>query len=462
MVHFTSYPTAPGSTMEGLPLAFVLEACFLVAGNKAGVLQAHSTGEGFWPAEGDEDKLLGTGDYYFWVKSGEYVINMFSILQKLVPPLTIPTRWAGGLYRAGDAGENTVHGSGASAAVKWLDKTCIVTGATTALQASHIVPKSEREWFGVHHQLFASLVGQSVVHHLNSARNMVSLRVDLNMQGFDQGHFVFAPYRDKMVMVCVQDTAGDLAHQYHLREIRFPRERIPGCYQFTRFAWNVFKFSAPHLGEIASRVGELPSMAPPPAPVPSPPKRPHPGPSGDRHETGGEAREDEWGGTSSKEREQRGNSTGGGGGGGRSGNGAGEEDWAGGGASLGTEDWQSDPRTLDDNPVSYTLSCGPRTSLFISAETNRTMKAGSFFEQKKAMLPVLEALDETLKDKELTVDDERAGLYYGFSKVRRMELDYRAAHPQVSAVVNADVWEPEEVVAWVSEDTQDERMVTDF
>ncbi|KAJ7939958.1 hypothetical protein B0H13DRAFT_1850158 [Mycena leptocephala] len=135
-------------------------------------------------------------------------------------------------------------------------------------------------------------------------------------------------------------------------------------------------------------------------------------PSGDGHETGGEAREDEWGGSSSKEREQGGNSTGGGGGGGR------------------------------------------------SAETNRTMKAGSLFEQKKALLPVLEALDETLKDNELTVDDERAGLYYGFSKARRMELDYRAAHPQVSAVVNADVWESEEeAVAWVSEeDAQDERM----
>ncbi|KAJ7318162.1 hypothetical protein DFH08DRAFT_892874 [Mycena albidolilacea] len=90
------------------------------------------------------------------------------------------------------------------------------------------------------------------------------------------------------------------------------------------------------------------------------------------------------------------------------------------------------------------------------------MKAGSFLEQKKALLPVLEALDETLKDKELTVDDEHAGLYYGFSKTRRMELDYRAAHPQVSTVVNADVWEPEEeeAVAWVSEeDAQDERMV---
>ncbi|KAJ7318159.1 hypothetical protein DFH08DRAFT_820170 [Mycena albidolilacea] len=152
MVHFTAYLTAPESTIEGLPLAFMLEACFLVAGNKAGVLQVCSTGEGFWPAEGDEDKLLGTGDYYFWVKSAEYAINMFSILQKLVPPLTIPARWVGGLYRAGEAGEKTVHGSAASAAVKWLDKTCIVTGATTALQASHcMVPKAEGEWGGPQH-----------------------------------------------------------------------------------------------------------------------------------------------------------------------------------------------------------------------------------------------------------------------------------------------------------------------
>ncbi|KAJ6613508.1 hypothetical protein B0H10DRAFT_2048197 [Mycena sp. CBHHK59/15] len=357
MVHFTAYPTAPESTIEGLPLAFVLEACFLVVGNKAGVLQVRSTGEGLWPAEGDKDKLLGAGAYYFWVKSGDTTTREYSVctsFRNWSPPLTIPTRWAGGLYRRGDAGENTVHGSAASAAVKWLDKTCIVTGATTALQASHMVPKAEGEWFRVHQQLFTSLVGQSVVHHLTSARNMVSLRADLNMQGLDQGHFVFAPYRDKMVMVCVQDTAGDLAHQYHLRDIRFPRERIPGCYQFTRFAWNIFKFSATHLVEIASKVGELPSMAPPPPPVPSPPKRRAPSPSDDGHETGGGARENKRDRSSSKQREQGETSTGGAGGAGRCGNGEGEEDWAGGGgASLGTEDWQSGPRTLEDNPSEY-------------------------------------------------------------------------------------------------------------
>jgi hypothetical protein len=33
-----------------------------------------------------------------------------------------------------------------SVAVKFEDKACIVTGATTALQASHLVPKSETNW----------------------------------------------------------------------------------------------------------------------------------------------------------------------------------------------------------------------------------------------------------------------------------------------------------------------------
>jgi hypothetical protein len=91
-------------------------------------------------------------------------------------------------------------------------------------------------------------------------RNEVSFRADLNVQGFDAGHFVFAPFADSVAAVFVTEVAHDLAHRFHLRAVDFPARAIRG-YLFIRFAWSVINFLSPGLEEAAKTVrppGERP------------------------------------------------------------------------------------------------------------------------------------------------------------------------------------------------------------
>ncbi|KAF7343663.1 37S ribosomal protein [Mycena sanguinolenta] len=167
-----------------------------------------------------------------------------TIYASLLPPVEIFTRWLGGEAVRAPPPPNI---SDISAAVKSDDEVCIMTGAATALQASHIVPKAAAEWFFFHYRVLMGYGGDPD-EDLNSVRNQVTLRADLNGQGIDQGLFLFAPYADRVVAVFAKTMGQDLAHEYHLRAVDFPT-RIRRGYLFIRFAWNVFKFLSPFVVE---------------------------------------------------------------------------------------------------------------------------------------------------------------------------------------------------------------------
>jgi hypothetical protein len=235
---------------------------------------------------------------------------------------------------------------------------------------------------------------------LNSVRNAVTLREDLIGQGLDQGLFLFAPYADRVVAVFANTMAHDLAHEYHLRAIDFPT-RIRRGYLFIRFAWNVLKFLTPGLADAAAAIRPLEER-----------------PDGEGFLK--RKRADDTGGVGARKRKDIG---------GGSGGGSAEEDV--GGADDGdgqlTEDGESGPTSEDKD---------------------------------EAQLAVFEALDAALKSefslsrlacqthgppspsaRPLTVDDVEAGQYPGFARIKRLEREYRRAHPQVSAVGDARVWE---------------------
>ncbi len=70
--------------------------------------------------------------------------------------------------------------------------------------------------------MFSKDMGGNPPKDLNSVRNEVALRADLNKQVFDQGFFLFAPYGDDVVAVFVQEAAQGLAYEYHLRVVNLP------------------------------------------------------------------------------------------------------------------------------------------------------------------------------------------------------------------------------------------------
>ncbi|KAJ7765900.1 hypothetical protein DFH07DRAFT_810167, partial [Mycena maculata] len=328
----------------------------------------------------------------------DYNYHLCGSFAAWAPPVKIPTRWLGGEAAHAPPTPNI---SDISAAVKSEDKVCIMTGAATALQASHIVPKAEADWFFFHYRVLTGYGGDPN-EDLTSVRNEVTLRADLNGQGFNQGLFLFAPYADRVVALFSKTKGQDLAHEYHLRAVDFPM-RIRRGYLFIRFAWNVLKFLTPGLANAAAAIRPLE-------------ERPDGGGFLKRKradDTGSGSKKSKKGSIGSggaRKQEDIGGTDNGGGGGGSWGGGP-EEDIGGAGDGEGnllTEDGESAPKTVDED---------------------------------EAQLAVFETLDAALKIRPLTVDDVEAGRYPGFARIKRLEREYRRAHPQVSAVGDPRVWE---------------------
>lgn len=106
---------------------------------------------------------------------------------------------------------------------------------------------------GLHFKILKAYGGDPGAE-LNSLRNEVTLRADLNGQGLDQALFFFVPYADSTIAVFVNNMAPDLASRYHFRKTRFPT-RIRRGYLFVRFAWNVFKLWGPRLEQTVKSMG---------------------------------------------------------------------------------------------------------------------------------------------------------------------------------------------------------------
>ncbi|KAJ6620059.1 hypothetical protein B0H10DRAFT_1946356 [Mycena sp. CBHHK59/15] len=383
MLVFQAFPILPDGVVFGVPLGVVLDGCFVVARNEKGrLLLLDSPNESITDDESDPDALLPPGEYLFVVgpKEGQWneTYCLCTSFATWTPPGAIPARWKESQptpAAAPPAPSGASTASNVSMAVKTEDGVCIMTGAATGLQASLIVPRAEENWFDEHHRVVKTYGGRGSLD-LNTTRNQVSLRVDLNSQGLDQGHFLLAPYAHCIVAVFVRPTGRDLAYMYHLKVVNMPTRILVG-YLFIRFAWNIFKFSAPGLVKVAAAIA----------------------PRGVKRKTLHDTVE-----KVKKITKDADGSSGGGGGETRGNVGRDSED------SLPTEDKESGPKTED-----------------------------------KIELSAYEAQDAALQAcPHLTFDDVQAGRYPGFSKFKRLQYEYRLAHPEVSAVRSARVWEAEE------------------
>ncbi|KAJ6530025.1 hypothetical protein DFH09DRAFT_1184413 [Mycena vulgaris] len=396
---FHAYPAAPDATASGVLLGVVLDACFIVARNRAGqLLRFAAPNEQLTDDHSDVDALLEKGEYIFVVTEGGWDEN-YPLCQDFAawtPPGSIPTRWNGPPATLTEPPASAA--SQVSLAVKLADGACIMTGAETATCASHLVPKSEDQWFKQHHNT-VKIYGGDGSRDLNRPCNQVTLRADLIAQGLDQGIFLFAPHGPHVVAVFLGRMGPDLAYLYHLKEVRMPTRIIRG-YLFVRFAWNVFKSQAPDLANIARAIGnEMAGF--------SDVGGKRKGQASFQGHTPKKANTGAGGGSGGGNEGDLGGSIGGGGGDvGGAHDGDGEE-------SLPTEDDENGPRTGEGESAPVT-------------------------DDVKAMLAVYDAQDAALQASPyLTVGDVAAGRYPGFSKVKRLEHEYRLANPQVSAVGNA-------------------------
>ncbi|KAJ7346891.1 hypothetical protein DFH08DRAFT_205132 [Mycena albidolilacea] len=236
------------SSVPGVPLALVLDACQIIANNARGCLTLYGDQTEIAIRSDTPGGLLRPGKYHYRVPShtdGPYPICLKFRAWK--PPVAAPQNWARERWApprtdlaAVDADVvSTVAWSNLSGDVKRTDGRCAVTGDRSRLNASHLIPQAESAWFKHHRPAVDELDGGISVHN---AHNVITLRADLKKATFDDGHFVLFPYQGEMVTIFMTLGTRDLARDFHFSAAEIP-VRIFADYLYARFAWSIFKIA---------------------------------------------------------------------------------------------------------------------------------------------------------------------------------------------------------------------------
>lgn len=224
-------------------------ACAIIAGNAwDGYLTKEREG---MRIDMQEDDLLMGESYYFHVplaaqdveKNIPYPIYP-SFQQWSFPHSHLPPAWDGMLQAQRQTAEErnetilTPAASAWSAAVVSRDKECIVTGQRDCCMASHVIPRSELDWFNKNgmseYNLNAILSESNVIDDLSNA---VSLRGDIH-KAFDDRKFSPVPKEGQWLVHFLPPT-NDLGNLYHNTPIAVPAG-VSVMSLFARFAWAIF------------------------------------------------------------------------------------------------------------------------------------------------------------------------------------------------------------------------------
>ncbi|KAF9004509.1 hypothetical protein BDZ89DRAFT_1080464, partial [Hymenopellis radicata] len=210
----------------GVPFSVVLDAARIIANNSDGTLRVLGADADLTPP--NEHSLLSPGKYEYRVRGGEPRYPICTSFRAWKPPNHLPSHWNVDVMGAKARPPRTV--------LKMTDGRCIVSGDISRLQSCHLVPEAETNWW-----IKMGMSGRTQnAKGINSMPNCLTMRADLNAQGMDLGHFVFAPYAGMAVCVCITDDLADFAAEHHLRAVNIPA-RIHPVNVYARFAWGLFQ-----------------------------------------------------------------------------------------------------------------------------------------------------------------------------------------------------------------------------
>ncbi|KAJ7761940.1 hypothetical protein DFH07DRAFT_1059667 [Mycena maculata] len=236
-------PNAPENSV-GLPLGLVLDACQILAGDD-GYLTAFSDETTRVPVD-DLDALLPR----------ESIAFMSRMSPDWKPPVHLPKRWNELVLPEDKWIDTNDNFSALSSKVKVLDARYAVTGATSRLHASHLVPRAEAAWFQQHD--FDLAAGDLSSKTVDSGRNVITLRADLNADCSERGSFSIVPYATLPVACFITLQSDDLAYKAHMHKVDLPG-RIRLHFLFARFAWTIFKAIQEDLQRVPDGMRDIPN-----------------------------------------------------------------------------------------------------------------------------------------------------------------------------------------------------------
>ncbi|KAJ7095720.1 hypothetical protein B0H15DRAFT_946296 [Mycena belliarum] len=409
LLYLVAFLASPGSC--GVPFSVVLDACRILANNRDGTLRVMDDATDLTPP--DDESLLSPGSYTYHVTEGETAYAVCTSFRAWTPPKVLPPHWdldvmgTTAVFLASSA-------SSYSTAVKMVDGCCAVTGDCSRLQSSHLVPEVEEAWWIL--RGMSGLTGNP--EGINSLPNCLATRADLNGQGMDQGHFVFAPYAGKAVCVCLTHGMPDFAADYHLRAVKIPT-RINPMNVYVRFAWGLFRALPNVLRELTRRPNVVIVAEPTFLPASDRPPATKRSRTEDKSVPRGTQERNADGGNEKQEQDDE--------------------------APMLTDDDGSHQEASGDAPLEHPLD--------LYTLTERDLEAAEGLDADLDSRPLGEPYDTSFADfGQLAAGssaryEEAAGIYRGFSKIMRLQHEYRQLHPEVSAVGSArvaSVWEEDD------------------
>lgn len=116
--------------------------------------------------------------------------------------------------------------------------TCIVTGYTTSVQACHLCPHSQADWFRKNKMETYNLAEYNRAEHfLDDTANGITLRADLHLY-FDAGGFVLMRKSDSGYTLHCLQSSGDILPMFHNHKTQLMTNVRPE-FLYTRLAYAI-------------------------------------------------------------------------------------------------------------------------------------------------------------------------------------------------------------------------------
>ncbi|KAK2467327.1 hypothetical protein APHAL10511_000562 [Amanita phalloides] len=226
----------------GAHLCLILDACEIIANNEPGFLGSSKDRNSEIQSD-NRDLVLSPGNYYYHLRDAS--IPNYPVVTEFdawTPPSELPQHWVDVTIHPDGSTNSLFEPIGSSwtlisQKVKDADVYCTMTGASSRLNACHLVPKPSVHWF-LGHQVHRHF--DLSAPNIDNSQNIITLRTDLNCLGINKGHFVFIPIQGRLAVYFITKGLRDLAHDFHCSLIYFPVRTSRVCLYY-RFAWSVFE-----------------------------------------------------------------------------------------------------------------------------------------------------------------------------------------------------------------------------
>jgi hypothetical protein len=185
-------PDTDGDGQPGLFAQFAIDACAIIAGNRAGRGWLSLSRDGSAPI--DPTSTLRKRSYYFHLDAADAVDDPYAIVpnfrQWSYPHDHLPLHWQQLASHSNSSSSGiTLAPSNLTTALLMRDGSCRLSGCREQLQVAHVVPQSELDWWRAN-DMSRYNTGSSAT--LDDTANALLLRADLHI-AFDKPRVAFVP-----------------------------------------------------------------------------------------------------------------------------------------------------------------------------------------------------------------------------------------------------------------------------